>query len=350
VQVGLHAKADRYTYLPQIGLCIAVAWGCVYFSRSWSRRRCIRGVASALAVATLASTTWRQSAFWRDSETLWRHALACTTGSSLAHLDLGVALASQGRTSEAIAEYEEALGIDPQNAMVRSNLGAALAKQERIDEAIEQCQKALVVQPGYAEAHNNLGIALAKRGRIGEAIEHFELAIRIQPDNVGARCNLGKALEMRGRIDEALDRYGEALKINPHDAEVHERVTNVLRTRERVLAALAERRALASSRPDDVSLASETAWMLATNPNASLRDGPAAVTLAERAVRLSRGSDSATLDVLAAAYAEVGRFPEAMQMAQKALQLAKHQKKQPLAEAILTRIRLYEAGMPFREM
>ncbi len=123
VQVGWHAMADRYTYLPQIGLCLAVTWAAVQVSRPWPGRRWICGVASTLALAVLMAVAWRQAAFWRNSETLWRHALACTTNNALAHRNLGCVLLEQGnRADEAIEQFERALAVDPDNAPVHASL------------------------------------------------------------------------------------------------------------------------------------------------------------------------------------------------------------------------------------
>ena len=317
VQVGWHAMADRYMYLPQIGLCLAVTWAAVQVSRPWPGRRWICGVASTLALAVLMAVAWRQAAFWRNSETLWRHALTCTTNNALAHRNLGCVLLEQGnRADEAIEQFERALAVDPDSAPVHASLAGALAMQGRIAEAIDHAEKALAIQPECVDAHNNLGIALAKAGRFDEAIARFQIALRLQPGYARAQGNIKGALAIRDAVVAELARRRDSIRRNPNDA----------------------------------ALMTETAWMLATNPNVSIRDGAEAVKLGERSVRLTNQTEPASLDALAAAYAETGRFVEAVQTARKALNLAKQQGNKPLAEAISARIRLYEAGIPFREM
>ena len=315
VQVGMQARADRYTYLPQIGLCIGLIWGLARTMASWPNRRWICAAASTLAVAVLMAAAWRQTAFWRNSDVLWRHALACTARNGLAHHNLGTVLMAQpGRMDEAIEQFQEALAIEPRNELANSSLSGALAMQGRTAEAIKYAEKALAIQPACVDAYNNIGIALAKAGRFDEAIEHFQTALKIQPDYAKARGNIDLAAAMR----------------------------------ESVAAALGKRRESIRRQPDNVALLSETAWLLATNQNASIRSGAEAVELAGRAVRLTDRQDATALDALAAAYAETGRFHQAVQTAGKALELARQQHKQALAEAISARIRLYQAGIPFR--
>ena len=213
--------ADRYTYLPQIGLCIAVAWGAAYVlftlrvrpapqnAASNARDARTRGVAvvSAAIVVALMGCAWRQTTFWRDSRTLWEHALACTSDNSTAHTNLGAALVEQGDTNAAIKHYETALSIQPNNPDAHSNLGALLAAAGRIDEAIEHYQTALEINPGASETHYNLGVAMARRGRIDDAIAHYRTALELSPDCVEAHANLGSALESQGNTAEAVKHF-----------------------------------------------------------------------------------------------------------------------------------------------
>ena len=198
VQVGSHAMADRYSYLPQIGLCIAVAWGCLQVVGAWPYRQWICGAAALAALAGLIDCSRLQASHWRDSESLWTHALECTSRNNLAHSDLGVELARLGRFDEAILQYKEAMKIRPGDAESHSNLGNALARRGRIDEAVEQYRQALKLKPGYAEAHSNLGVALAGLGRLDEAVSQYQEALRIEPRRVEAISNLGNALATSG--------------------------------------------------------------------------------------------------------------------------------------------------------
>ncbi len=220
-----------------------------------------------------------------------------------------------GRTAEAIEQFEKVLAIEPDNVLANASLSGELAMQGRTAEAIQRAQRALAVDPACVDAHNNIGIALAKIERFDEAIERFQTALKLQPDYVKARGNLNAALAMR----------------------------------ESAVAALAQQRESIRRHPNNVALLCETVWLLAANPNASIRNGAEAVKLAEQAVRLSNEQDPAALDALAAAYAETGRFSEAVQTAGRALALAKRLKNPSLAEAISARLAIYQAKTPFRE-
>ena len=384
VQFGPEAMADRFTYLPQIGLCIALAWGAADLSRSGPYGRWACGVASALVLAILMGWSWRQTSFWRDSETLWTRSLACTSSNGLAHNGLGAALASQGRLDEAVAHYHKALEITPDDFRVLGNLGRALAEQGRLDEAVQSYREALAINPGragfyndlgeslrrqgklaeamaqfhqalgikpdFAEAHYNLGVTLVGCGRFDEAIVHYRKALEIRPDYASAHDNLGTILAERGQLDEAVAHYHQALEIKPDDAQLHDNLGNVLARQEKFNEAIVHYREALRLAPNAVPALNALAWALATSPQASLRNGAEAVSLAQRAAaRLSGGREPEILDTLAAAYAEAGRFPEALQTARKALQLATEQQKKSLADSLQAKIRLYESGTPYRE-
>ncbi len=230
--------------------------------------------------------------------------------------NLGNALAGCGRTEEAIASYRKAVEVNPDYAEAYSNLGLALAGRGRVEEAIANYRKALESKPDAAAVHNNLGLALAGRGEIDEALGHYRQALAVEPKYAEAHNNLANALANRGEIDEAMVHYRKALEAKPDYAGARRNLEIVQSRWEEIRKALAGRRELLRSRPDDITLLNDTAWMLATNPNASIRNGPEAVELAQRAVQLSDGREPIVLGTLAAAYAEAGRFPEAVQTAQ----------------------------------
>ena len=315
VQVGDQAMADRYTYLTQIGLYVAMAWSAVHMAGSWPYRRWAFAAVSALVMAGLMACAWQQTRHWRDSETLWTRTLACTSQNPIAQYNLGVALADHGRVDEAIGHFREALEIKPDYAEAHFNLAVAFADRGQVAEAITHYLMALEIKPDYARAHYNLGVVLAGRERFDEAISHLQKALEIKPDYADAHFNLGNALASRGRFDAAIGHYRKALEI----------------------------------KPDYANACNNLAWLRATCPEASVRNGSEAVALAQQAVQLLGRANAACLDTLAAAYAEAGRFAEAMQTAHKALDLARQQNKQGLAESIQAKIQLYAAGIPFHE-
>ena len=384
VRVGLTAVADRFTYLPQIGLCIALAWAAGDVYRSWPHRRGVCGMASALLLAILMGCAWRQTSFWRDSETLWTHTLACTARNSVAHNSFGVVLTNQGRHDEAIVQYQAALEIDPEYQEAYCNLGTALAGRGQYGEAIACYQKALQIQPDFMPAHCNLGRVLAEQGRLDEAILHDEKAVEIQPDNAEAHATLanhlgsrgrfaeaaaqyqrvleivpddadahyglGAALRAEGQMDEALGQFERALELQPDHAEAHFNVGVALGDRGQFQQAIMHCRQALAIKPEKVGFLRALAWLLATCPEASLRNGPEAIALAQRADQLCGSRRPDMLDALAAAYAEAGRFPEALATARKALALARQQQDQAVANALRSRIALYESGRPYRQM
>jgi len=224
-------------------------------------------------------------------------------------------LYNRGAFEEAMEHYKEALEIQPTYVEAQNNLGNVLAKLGRIDEAITHFQVALALKPEYAEAENNLGHAIALQGNLEEAIIHFRRALEIRPDFAEAHCHLGIALARQGRVEESVTNYKKALEIDP----------------------------------DYVEALNNLAWLRATWPDASYRDGTEAVELAQRVVTITGGQQPELLDTLAAAYAEAGRFENAVTTARWAMELAARQQKRTLVKTLRARLGLYEAGSAFRE-
>jgi protein O-mannosyl-transferase len=213
VQVGSQCQADRYTYLPQIGLLIALAWGAKCSARSWPYRNAVYGVASAVAIVLLVGCARYQTAFWRNSVTLWNRALDCTTGNGVANTNLGAVLTSLGQYDQALWHLQQALDIQPSSLDARVNLGEVLARLKQYDAAREQYEAALEIDPDCVEAHHNLGMAWARQGRLAEAIPHYRRAIAIDPACTDAYANLGVALQLTGNIDEAEACFEKALEL-----------------------------------------------------------------------------------------------------------------------------------------
>jgi protein O-mannosyl-transferase len=445
IQVGIQAHADRYTYLPQIGIYMAVTW----LAAQWRASRVTFGGLMGGVLAVLMFCAWQQTAYWKNSETLWTHALACAADDELALCNLGTALFEKGRADEAIVRYQQALQINPNytepqfslaNALLQKgkvdeaiyhfmyalhinpdyaqahdglggallrkgrveeaashfqkalqinpddaqayyNLGTILLKKGRTDEAIAHYQLALQINPDYAQAHYNLGNILLEKGRVEEAISHYQLALQnnpgctealvnlgsimlqkgrmdeaiahyqlalqIDPDCTPAHVNLGGILLQRGKVDEAIVHFQKALQIKPNDANMHHTLGNAFLQKGRAQEAIAQYRQALQLKPDYVEAQNNLAWLLATGPEASLRDGHKAVELARQANTLTGGENPIILRTLAAALAEAGRFSEAAETAQRALHLAGAQANTRLAGQLQSEMKLYQAGSPF---
>jgi tetratricopeptide (TPR) repeat protein len=252
IQVGEQPHADRYTYLPQIGIYVAVTW----LVAEWRVSCAVLGGLMAGVLVALAVCAWKQTAYWQNSETLWTHTLACTTDNDLAHINLGTVFYQEGRVDEAITHYQMALQIIPNNALVHVNRTKALLQS----------------------LHFNLANALWKKGRVEEAIAQYQTALQIEPSDLEAQNDL--------------------------------------------------------------------AWLLATCPKASLRNGDKSVQLARQANELAGGKNPVILGTLAAAFAEAGRFGDAVQSAQRAIELARATGRQDLARRLNGDLQRYEAGLP----
>lgn len=250
VQVGTQSMADRYTYVPLIGIFIAVAWGVINLLAG--RARLLVAIGAVAAVVAAGTAARAQIHHWRDSLSVWQHAVDVTRGNYRAHNSLGAVLGNQGRTAEAIRHFEEALRLGPDRSEahhIHHNLGRALADSGRTDDAISHYREALRVKPDFAEAHNNLGLALVRLGRVDEALRHYQEAVRIDPELTVAQNNLGLALYGLGRVDEAIARYTEATRLDPRYADAYNNRGFAHASRGAVDAAIADFSAAVRVRP-----------------------------------------------------------------------------------------------------
>jgi tetratricopeptide (TPR) repeat protein len=250
VQVGGHSRADRYTYVPLIGLFLLVVWAAHDFTKRWRYQVVCLAAAAVLVFSVCLVLTRRQIGYWKDSETLLRHALAVTGDNSMAQNNLGVALIKQGQLDEAVARLQDAIRLAPNYAEAYNNLGTALAMQGRLDEAIARFQESLRLQPHHAQAHNDLGAALGRQGRLDEAIAHLQEAVRLAPDLADARCNLGDALAAKGRFDEAIAQYQQAIQLNPNYPDTHNHLGIALSSKGRLDEAIGHFRQALRLNPD----------------------------------------------------------------------------------------------------
>lgn len=250
IQVGTQAYADRYTYIPHIGLFLVVAWGIPDLVRSWPQARSLLPVAAGVVLVALAGCTWNQTKYWKDTFTLFTRALDVTANNYTAHSNLGNALAERNRFDEAALHYTEALRIKPDYVDALNNWGTVLTSQGKLDEAAASFRKVLEQNPRHGEAHSNLGVVLARQGMWEQAISEFQEALRLNPGHVQSHNNLAASLVQLGRTSEAVEHYSEALRLRPEYVNARNNLGSLLLQLGRVDEAAAQFREVLKRSPN----------------------------------------------------------------------------------------------------
>jgi tetratricopeptide (TPR) repeat protein len=372
--------ADHYQYVASIGLIALAATG---ITVAFKTRPFLKLAGCGALLLTLGLLTWQQAGIYRNLETLWRDTLVKNPDCPIAHNNLGLLLGNQGHIEEAMEHYHKAIQIDPNNYEALNNLGnalaakgqfdeaienfrkaiqiypyfssglndlgAALASKGQFDEAIENYRRAIQINPNFSGALNNLGVAFAAEGQLDEAIENYRKAIQIKPDYCDALENLGNALTTQGQFDEAIENYRRAIQINPNRAETFVHLGMTLSQSGRTRESVAQYQEALRLNPNLAGALNNLAWELATCSDDELRNGSEAVRLAERACELTHYGQPLFIGTLAAAYAESGRFPEAVTTAEKAEQLATSAGLKKIAEKNRQLLDLYRTGKPYHE-
>ena len=324
VEVGLQGHADRYTYLPHVGLYIALTWLAVDVSRSLSRRKEILVVLGSAIVVILSACSWKQTTYWRNSETLWTHTLAVTTDNDVALTNFGTFLMDRDQLDDALSYLETALAVRSRIehrhynlflALIHDNIGKVLVRKGSVDEAIAHYRQAIEFRPNYPDAHYHLGAVLIRRGDLDGAIAEWRITLSLHPKDPGTNANLGNALVQKGLLREAANHYEIALQ----------------------------------SEPDSPLPLNNLAWLMSAGPDDSLRNGTRAVELARNLNRVSKQNNPFFIRTLAAAYAEAGQFDLAIETAQGASELANAQGQHGLAIMIQKETDLYRQHLPFRD-
>lgn len=289
LQIGMQGHADRYTYLPQIGLYVSMTWALADLSKSWRYGRELLASGAVIVLAVLGLVARSQVPFWRNSEILWSHVLAVTSNNYVAHNNLGTLLERRGQVDEAMSHYLQALKMQSSNGQARHNLG-------------------------LARAHTNLASVFLRKGDSDKAIEHCNTALKLRPNFAEAHAALGNAFLQQRATDKAVMHYEKALAVAPEMPVV---VNNL-------------------------------ALILATSTDPRFRNGNRAIELAKQAVELSGRKNPSTFRTLAAAYAETGRFKEAIETTKRAMKLAQEQNDIASINGARLDIDLYQLNLPQR--
>jgi tetratricopeptide (TPR) repeat protein len=344
IQAGEQSMADRYTYVPLVGLFIVLTWGAADLLAPWRHRAALAAAVALPLLAACFILTMRQVGYWHNSETLLRHTLDVTTGNAITHNNLGNVLSMyQGRHAEAVPEYEEALRINPNYAEGHNNLANALSALGRADDALRHYQETLRINPDYNMARFNMGNLFLNRGEPQKAMALYQEALAHQPDYADALAGMGNAAVNLGQLEDAKRYFRQALHINPEHPGALTNLAVVLIIQGRTQEAEDHYRQVLQTHPNWLLGLNHLASLLATAADPACRNGAEAVQLAERACSLTGGRNPYLLDTLAAAYAEAGRFDQAVAAAKAAAALADAN----LAGQVQARLQLYQRRQPY---
>ncbi len=367
IQVGEQAMADRYAYVPLIGIWIIVAHALGDLVR-W--RPTLRGwVVAAVAVVLIALTmaTQRQVSLWRGMLPLWQHALDIDGNNYRAHFQVALALRREQRLDEALPHFEQAALLEPQHVELHTNLAEALIRAGRMEAAREALNRALLVDPRSVAAHYWLGVLLIREGAYDKGasqLEHALKALRHDADQNSPAgvsesdllYNLAVARLEQGKYLAAIECLTDATRLAPEDVEAsnalavaYDRFAMQRLAHNRPVDAVAHLRAALEARPNAIEVASKLARLLATHPDARVRDGAEAVRWASLVCRATDFASPTALELLAAAYAETGDFEQAIDHARKAIELAKQYDRPDLTARIEKAMDHYQHQQPLRE-
>lgn len=348
VQVGPQSLADRFVYIPYIGLYIMLAWGL----GDWLRGKISGGALGAVAllpVLLAIPAAWRQVSFWRNSETLFGRALAVTERNQIAHNNLGLPLLQAGRTDEAIAHFHEALAIRADYPEAHQNLGAALLQKGEPAQAIPHLETAIRLKPRIVAPYANLGAACEQTGNLGAAEKHYRTALSLAPATADLAMSLGTLLARMGKLAEAEEHLRLALSLNPEPHVALLNLGNLMVQRGRPAEAVDCYRKAATITQEWVLALQRLAWLLAACPDPNVRCPREALAIAQRLVAGARPESPVLFDTLAVAYAANGKFDEAVEAEKRAIALARERGSSNSAEAFPRRLELFTQGVPYTD-
>jgi protein O-mannosyl-transferase len=350
VKVGDAAMADRYTYIPSIGIFVALAFGAQKLAKGVSLPKFSLPALAILILGALAVMTERQLQFWRDDEALFQHAMEVTTNNVDALINYGAALEYHGKPMEAMTQYRRAEQVDPDFYMAYADLGNLLYYTGQTNAALEQYQRAVEIEPKLRELHDGLGNVLAGVGRFAEATNEYYEAARLDPGSASPHFYLGIALVGHGDYSEATNEFARVMAMAPMDPSPLVEWSKALLKEGRDADAVDKLHQALQLDPDDFPTLSFAARVLAADEDPKIRDGQAAMTYAQQADALTGGTQPLVQDVLGMAYAEMGQFDAAQASMTNAISLATAAgMKSETITAMQGRLELYQKHQPWRE-
>lgn len=384
VQVGAQMRADRYMYIPQIGLLLMVAYSLAAFATTSGRRQAV-GAVAVLSVLVSTAFTWRQVGTWENDDTLSSQALAVTDNNAVANYLQGLSLQEKGRTDEALRYLKEAVRLNPQDTTPVHDLAVLLFQQDQLDEAFRYFQQSVQLDPSFARGFAGLAAVEARRKNNQQALTYAKKAVELRPSDFTLQLNLGIVLEELQRWQEAAEQFAVAIDKGKssgtanrdlaqgyaHLADMHIRLRDLQAAEDALRVAISldpanadavsQLGAIASEQgraqeavkllrnalginPQQIDALNTLAWLLATQRDPAIRNGDEAVRLIEPICKQVTSPPAAVLDTLAAAYAAAGRFSEATATAQQALRAAEKAGDQAMAQDIRRRLEQYGRG------
>jgi protein O-mannosyl-transferase len=349
VQVGSQAMANRYMYIPMIGLLIIAAWAAKDLIANRPRWEIVAAVLATAALSSLLILTRMQVKHWQDSLTLFGYTLEVTENNAVAENNYGWALSEAGRLDEAMLRFTNAARLRPAFADAQGNMCNVLLKQGKLDEAIVCLNELIGRNMGTAEAHYNLGVALGMQKKYDDAIKSLAMALQLDAEYPNAHRKMGEMLLATGKPNEAIEHFNEALRMNKGQVKVYANLGKAYAQLGRYEPAIQNWTKVAELEPNNAEVLNNLAWLLATTGDVSSQDADRAVKSAKRACESTGYKDPEFVDTLAAAYASAGRFSEAIETAEKAIKLAEAAGQKELAETIQNRLEQYKASRPYHE-
>lgn len=341
VQLGDQAMADRYAYIPMIGLLIISAWAVPNIDIANMRRA---AVAACAIVAALSVAAYVQTSYWRDAETLCRHVIRVNPHSRMGYGGLGSALAAKGKQRAAIECFQKAIKINPKDIASCINLGNSYAITGKLDESVKCYSQALALNCNDPGARYNFARVLLIQGKLTDAAHQLSMALKLQPSFVEAHVTLANISMLLDKTDDAIAHYCKAAKLAPLNADIHFRLAGAFEQNGRIGSAIKSYREAVRLDPRRWDAANNLAWILATQRHCKYFNAREAIRIAERSSRRIGHAQFELLDTLSVAYAAAGQYNQAIKWAKRGMESAKSANQASVARDISARLRQYESS------